>query len=75
MLGSFKGPRLRIFAAVIAVIALAAGIWVTFFRTAGYQKTTATIVSIETDPDYVPDPNVTMCPIRTSPETPNASSR
>ena len=58
MLGSFKGPRLRIFAAVIAVIALAAGIWVTFFRTAGYQKTTATIVSIETDPDYVPDPNV-----------------
>ena len=58
MLGSFKGPRLRIFAAVIAVIALAAGIWVTFFRSAGYQKTTATIVSIETDPDYVPDPNV-----------------
>lgn len=59
MLGSFKGPRLRIFAAIIAVIALAGGIWVTFFRSAGYQKVTATIVSIEQDPNYVPDPNVT----------------
>lgn len=54
---SFKGPGFRIFAAILAVIALGAGIYLTFFRSAGYEKTTATIVSIENDPDYIPDPN------------------
>lgn len=57
MLGSFKGIGLKIFAAILAVIALAAGIWISFFRSAGFQKTTATIVSIKDDPDYIPDPN------------------
>lgn len=55
---SIKGPGLKIFAAIIAVIALGAGIWMTFFSSAGFEKTTATIVSIEDDPDYIPDPDV-----------------
>ena len=46
---SIKGPGLRIFAVIIAVIALAFGIYSTFFQSAGYLKTTATIVSIEED--------------------------
>ncbi len=54
---SFKGPGLKIFASIIAVIALTAGIWMTFFQSAGFEKTTATIISIEEDPDYIPDPD------------------
>ena len=54
---SIKGPGLRIFAAIIAVIALGAGIYFTFFQSAGFVDGTATIVSIEEDPDYIPDPN------------------
>ncbi len=55
---SIKGPGVRIVAAVIAVAALVFGVYSTFFRSAGFEKTTATIVSIEKDPDYIPDPDV-----------------
>ncbi len=51
---SFKGPGLKIFASIIAAIALIAGIWLTFFYSAGYEKTTATIISIMDDPDDIP---------------------
>ena len=44
---SLRGPKLKIFAAVLAVIALAAGIYTTFFQSRGFVKTTATIVDIE----------------------------
>ena len=54
---SVKGPGLKIFAAIIAVIALGFGIYSTFFRSAGYETTAATITSIEEDPDYIPDPD------------------
>ena len=54
---SVKGPGLKIFAAIIAVIALGAGIYFTFFQSAGFVDGTAVIVSIEEDPDYIPDPN------------------
>lgn len=54
---SIKGPGVKIFALVLSVIALAAGVYMTFFQSAGYEKTTATIVSIKEDPDYIPDPN------------------
>ncbi len=54
---SFKGPGLKIFAAILAVIALGAGVYFTFFQSKGYEKTEATIVSIENDPDYIPDPD------------------
>ena len=46
---SLKGPGLRIFAVIIAVAALAFGVYSTFIQSAGYLKTTATIVSIEED--------------------------
>ena len=46
---SFRGPKLKIFAAVLAVIALAAGIYNTFIQSRGFVKTTATIVDIEWD--------------------------
>lgn len=56
MLGSFKGIPLKIFAFVLGVIALGAGIYISFFQSAGFETTTATIVSIEDDPNYIPDP-------------------
>ncbi len=36
---------------MIAVVALAFGIYSTFIQSAGYEKTTATILSIKVDPD------------------------
>ena len=45
-------------AIVLAVVALGAGIYMTMFQSAGFKKTTATIVSIKEDPDYIPDPDV-----------------
>ena len=54
---SFKGPGFKIFAAILAVIALGVGIYFTFFQSKGYEKAEATIVSIENDPDYIPDPD------------------
>lgn len=44
---SVRGPKLKIFAAVLAVIALAGGIYFTFFQSRGFVKTTATIIDIE----------------------------
>lgn len=52
---SIKGPGLKIIAAVIAVIALGFGVYSTFIKSTGYETTTATIVSIEEDPDYIPN--------------------
>ncbi|MBQ4044998.1 MAG: DUF3592 domain-containing protein [Lachnospiraceae bacterium] len=52
---SFKGPGLKIFAGVIALIALVFGIYSTFIQSAGYEKTTATIISIEKDPASAAD--------------------
>jgi hypothetical protein len=54
---SLKGPGLKIFVAILAVIALAFGAYSTFFRSAGFVDGTATIISIEEDPDYIPDPD------------------
>ena len=44
---SLKGPGLKIFAAILAVIALAFGAYSTFFRSEGFVDGTATIISIE----------------------------
>ena len=54
---SVKGPGIKIIAAILAVAALGAGIYFTFFQSAGYVDGTATIISIEEDPDYIPDPD------------------
>ena len=43
---SLRGPKLKIFAAVLAVICLAAGIYFTFFQSRGFEKTTAEIVDM-----------------------------
>jgi len=56
---SIKGPGIKIVAAVIALAALAFGVYSTFFQSSGFVDGTATIISIEEDPDYVPDPNTT----------------
>lgn len=55
---SFKGPGAKIIIAVIAAVTLCIGVWLTFFHSVNFEKTTATIVSIENDPDYVTDPNI-----------------
>ena len=54
---SLKGPAFKIVAAIVGLAALVFGIYSTFFMSSGYKTTTATIVSIEEDPNYIPDPN------------------
>ena len=54
---SLKGPGIKIIATILALVALGFGVYSTFFQSAGYETTTATIVSIEEDPNYVPDPD------------------
>ena len=44
---SLRGPKLKIFAAVLALIAIAAGIYMMFFESPGFVKTSATIISME----------------------------
>ena len=46
---SLRGPKLKIFAAILAAIALAAGVYLTFFHSRGFVKTTGTIVSLRED--------------------------
>ena len=49
---SIRGPKFKYFALFMAAIALAAGVYVTFFESTNYVKTQATIVSIEEDPEW-----------------------
>lgn len=46
---SLRGPKLKIFAAILAVIALVAGVYLTFFHSRGFEKTKGTIVSLRED--------------------------
>lgn len=46
---SIRGPKFKIFASVLALICLAAGIYLTFFHSQGFVKTTGTIVSLRQD--------------------------
>ena len=46
---SLRGPKLKIFAAVLAVICLGIGIYVSFFQSRGFVKTTGEIISIRAD--------------------------
>lgn len=57
MFGSFKGPGFKIIATVLALVALGAGFYMSFIRSAGFADGTATIISIEEDPDYIHDPD------------------
>lgn len=52
---SFQGVRLRYFAMVIAVIAIVGGIYLTFFQSRGFLKTTAEIISVEELPKAFED--------------------
>ena len=46
---SLRGPKLKVFAGILAVLCLAAGIYYTFFHSRGFVKTTGTIVSLRED--------------------------
>lgn len=46
---SLRGPKLKYFAGIMALIALVVGVYFTFFQSRGFSKTTATIT------DYVED--------------------
>ena len=48
---SVRGPKLKFFALLMALIALGAGVYITFFQSAGHVRTQATILSIEEDPE------------------------
>ena len=43
---SLKGIKFKYFALAMAVIAIIAGVYLTFFHSSGYEETTATIVSL-----------------------------
>ena len=66
MFKSFKGIGIKYFAMIMAVIAIAGGIYLTFFHSTGFVKTQATIVSLEdtstgTDgPSYCPTVEYTV---------------
>ena len=46
---SVRGPKLKYFAAILAVICLFGGVYLTFFQSRGFEKTSATIVDLEAD--------------------------
>ena len=46
---SLRGPKLKIFAGILAAICLVAGIYITFFQSRGFIKTTGTIVALRED--------------------------
>lgn len=46
---SLRGPKLKIFAGILAAICLAAGIYLSFFHSQGFVKTTGVIVSLRED--------------------------
>lgn len=54
----FRGMGFKVFVSIIAAIALIGGIYIFFFESSGFLTTTATIVSIDEDPDYIKDPRV-----------------
>ena len=43
---SVRGPKLKIFAGVLAVIVLIVGVYMTFFQSRGFVKTTASITDV-----------------------------
>ncbi len=46
---SLRGPKLKIFAGILVAICLVAGIYITFFQSRGFIKTTGTIVALRED--------------------------
>lgn len=52
---SVRGPKFKIFALVMAVISLAAGVYITFIASAGFARTRATVVSIVEEPSPFAD--------------------
>lgn len=46
---SFKGIGIRVFAFIMALVALGVGIYLTFFHSQGFVKTQATVVAVEVD--------------------------
>lgn len=52
---SIRGIRLRYFALALGLIAIAAGVYMTFFQSKGFEKTKATIVAIEELPKEFED--------------------
>ena len=46
---SVSGPKLKIFAGILAAIVLIAGVYMTFFQSRGFVKTTASITDVRMD--------------------------
>ena len=46
---SLRGPKLKTFAGILAAICLVAGVYLTFFHSQGFVKTTGTIVAVRED--------------------------
>lgn len=46
---SVKDPKLKIFAGILAVIVLIVGVYMTFFQSRGFVKTTASITDVRRD--------------------------
>ena len=46
---SVRGPKLKIFAGILAVIVLIVGVYMTFFQSRGFVKTMASITDVRSD--------------------------
>ena len=46
---SVRGPKLKIFAGILAAIVLTAGVYMTFFQSRGFVKTMASITDVRLD--------------------------
>jgi len=46
---SVSGPKLKIFAGILAAIVLITGVYMTFFQSRGFVKTTASITDVRMD--------------------------
>ena len=44
---SLRGPKLKIFAGILAALCLVGGIYITFFHSQGFKKSTATVIALE----------------------------
>jgi len=57
---SVRGIRFKHYIIVMAILSLVLGVYIVFFRTSGYVRTEASVVSVKPDPDFDEDNIVTV---------------
>ena len=60
---SLRGPKLSIFAGILAVVCFITGVYITFFQSRGFIKSSGVIVSMELNEDAIGDEDPTYFPV------------